>query len=236
MTQQARCVPDRPKIVRTRPEFRSRARNSCGQHCALSVQLSTPRALLLPSERPKLGLQQPAYRESKMLSRAVCAAIGLIVTAGLGTPAVSQDQLEPAEQLDPADGLVVDEIERQMDPDSRAALGQSAEFYADDFDITVEEATRRLLLQAELEDALAELEEVLHDRFVGAWIEHEPEYRGVRLTGNGGDVEGARPATAVGPSTWPRTSSGHRSPSIELSSSPSVQSGGRLAGSRDSGF
>jgi hypothetical protein len=95
-------------------------------------------------------------------------------------PAWAQDELAPAE------GRTVDELEGQPDPDSQLALRESAMAYAEDHGVSLEEATRRLRLQGELEAALTELEDELRDRFAGAWIEHEPQFRGVvRLTGQG---------------------------------------------------
>jgi hypothetical protein len=103
-----------------------------------------------------------------------------VVGIGAGMPAWAQDELAPAE------GRTVDELEGQPDPDSQLALRESAMAYAEDHGVSLEEATRRLRLQGELEAALTELEDELRDRFAGAWIEHEPQFRGVvRLTGQG---------------------------------------------------
>ena len=110
----------------------------------------------------------------------LAAVLGAVVGIGVGMPAWAQDELAPAE------GRTVDELEGQPDPDSQLALRESAMAYAEDHGVSLEEATRRLRLQGELEAALTELEDELRDRFAGAWIEHEPQFRGVvRLTGQG---------------------------------------------------
>jgi len=110
----------------------------------------------------------------------LAAVLGAVVGIGVGMPAWAQDELAPAE------GRAVDELEGQPDPDSQLALRESAMAYAEDHGVSLEEATRRLRLQGELEAALTELEDELRDRFAGAWIEHEPQFRGVvRLTGQG---------------------------------------------------
>jgi hypothetical protein len=114
-----------------------------------------------------------------------CAKGALYLVFGSLIGAVSSATLAQ-DQLGPAEGQVVDEIEGRPIPDVRAALRDSARAYSDDFGVSVEEATRRLRLQGELEDTLAALAEELRGRFAGAWIEHEPRLRGVvRLTGQG---------------------------------------------------
>jgi streptogrisin C len=118
--------------------------------------------------------------------RAYGATIAGLFVLSVGMPVWPQDQLAPA------DSRAVDEVEGQPDPSATTALRESAASYADDHGVSVEEATQRLRLQSDLEDALAELEKVLRDRFAGAWIEHEPRFRGVvRLTGQGLDVPDA---------------------------------------------
>ncbi|MFQ5526715.1 MAG: S1 family peptidase [Thermoanaerobaculia bacterium] len=59
-----------------------------------------------------------------------------------------------------------------------------ARSYAKDYDVSLEEAQRRLGLQGRVGEAMAKVEEMTRGRFAGAWIEHEPDFHVVvRLTG-----------------------------------------------------
>ena len=96
------------------------------------------------------------------------------------------------QQLGPDGGPTLDELEGPGAPDPSMALRDSAAIYADDHGVSIEEAMRRLRLQGDLEDALAEIERTLGDRVAGTWIEHDPELRGVvRVTGDAADARGA---------------------------------------------
>lgn len=107
----------------------------------------------------------------------------LVAAVLLSPPTYAQDQLAPA------DGIAVDELEGQPGAGIEEVLLETAKSYAADYGVGVDEAVRRLRLQGSLEDALAKLEIATRDRFAGAWIEHEPKFRGiVRLTGRGKEV------------------------------------------------
>ncbi len=97
---------------------------------------------------------------------------------------VQASELTTVDQLVPAEGTEADELEGQFDSGLEEQLMQSAQSYAVDHKVGVDEALRRLRMQGSLEDTLAKLEIAAGDRFAGAWIEHEPEFRAVvRLTG-----------------------------------------------------
>jgi streptogrisin C len=96
-----------------------------------------------------------------------------ITACSLALPAASQDMLGGAPES-PAG-----EFETQDDPGRRIAVEEAVAAYARDFDLNLEEAERRLMLQMELQDTLAEIEEAAGPRIDGAWIEHEPRLRAV---------------------------------------------------------
>ena len=89
------------------------------------------------------------------------------------------------DQLAPADGNTVDELESKPGDDSDELLVNHAKSYAADYNVSLDEAMRRLRLMETLEDTLSKLEVAARDRFAGAWIEHEPKLRAVvRLAGD----------------------------------------------------
>lgn len=101
-----------------------------------------------------------------------------IAVCSLALPALSQDLLGGSE------GSPSGEFEAQDDPGRRIALQEAIGSYAKDFGLNRDEAERRLMLQMELQDILASIEEAIGPRSGGVWIEHEPRLRGVvRLAG-----------------------------------------------------
>jgi len=84
------------------------------------------------------------------------------------------------------------EVEAPEDQPSRILEGMQlmdAGLYASTYNVTLDEAERRLRAQKFLGDSLAELEIALEDRFAGSWIEHEPEFQAVvRLVGNNKEI------------------------------------------------
>jgi hypothetical protein len=76
----------------------------------------------------------------------------------------------------------------------------AAELYTRAVDVDIAEARRRLANQDDLNTALGELRALAGDRFAGAWIEHEPDYRGVvRLSGPVGDQAALDAVVAAAP-------------------------------------
>jgi hypothetical protein len=68
---------------------------------------------------------------------------------------------------------------------SDAALADDAEYYVEDYDVTLTEAMRRLQLQAELGETRADLKKAAADRYAGEWLEHYPRFQLVlRVTGD----------------------------------------------------
>jgi hypothetical protein len=65
---------------------------------------------------------------------------------------------------------------------SMSATASEVSAYADAFDLTAEEAVRRLAIQDEAGDLEAVLAESMDESFAGLWIEHEPELRVVVAT------------------------------------------------------
>jgi hypothetical protein len=65
------------------------------------------------------------------------------------------------------------------------AIESDAQYYAEDFDVVLGEAIRRLDLQGRLQDQPIELEENESERFAGIFWEHEPDYRLVVLMTDG---------------------------------------------------
>jgi hypothetical protein len=69
-------------------------------------------------------------------------------------------------------------------PSPSASAHPDAAAYARDFGVSVEEATRRLNIQAELHPLRSSLASAIGNRWAGGWLEHEPEFRFVvRVTG-----------------------------------------------------
>ena len=66
------------------------------------------------------------------------------------------------------------------------ALGVDAQSYASDYDVTVEEARRRLNLQASVGSLDEELAANESATFAGLWIEHQPNFRIIALFINDG--------------------------------------------------
>jgi hypothetical protein len=52
-----------------------------------------------------------------------------------------------------------------------------AQYYADEFDVSLEEASSRLAMQESIGELGAALEQEQSETFAGLWIQHEPEYR-----------------------------------------------------------
>lgn len=119
-------------------------------------------------------------------------SLGIISATVLAASVVAVSlPVSAQEELRPGAGQTVKEGEGQPERGLQA-LRESAIAYSEDHHVSIEEATRRLRLQGDLEDALEELENALPESFAGAWIEHEPQFRGVvRLTGRGIDPSGA---------------------------------------------
>jgi hypothetical protein len=97
--------------------------------------------------------------------------------------------VQAQDQLSPGGGPVADELEVKDDPGRRLALREEAVAYAEDFDVTVEEAGRRLMRQEALQDVLARVQERLGREFAGAYIEHQPRLRGVVRLAEGAKVD-----------------------------------------------
>ena len=57
------------------------------------------------------------------------------------------------------------------------ALAQDAQWYADQYGVSLEEAINRLILQDEIGELGAEIESREADTLAGFWIQNEPEYR-----------------------------------------------------------
>ena len=57
------------------------------------------------------------------------------------------------------------------------ALAQDAQWYADQYGVSLEEAISRLMLQNTIGELGAEIESKEADTLAGFWIQHEPEYR-----------------------------------------------------------
>ncbi len=57
------------------------------------------------------------------------------------------------------------------------ALAQDAQWYADQYGVSLEEAINRLMLQVEIGELGTELESKEADTLAGIWIQHEPDYR-----------------------------------------------------------
>jgi streptogrisin C len=116
--------------------------------------------------------------------RLFSGTIGCLVAAALlSSPVHAADILAPPGEAP------VDELEVQAETRPADALLENARSYAADHGVEIDEAVRRLRLQGSLEDVLARLESAMGDRFAGAWIEHEPEFRAVvRLAGRNEEV------------------------------------------------
>jgi hypothetical protein len=71
--------------------------------------------------------------------------------------------------------------------------GGDAAAYAEQFDVSLDEAERRIALQPIAGDVIGRLESVHTDRLSGLWIEHRGEYRVVaRYTGSDEGLDAAR--------------------------------------------
>lgn len=110
---------------------------------------------------------------------AALATVAVLAQSTAGAGAQSNPDRDEAEPVSPEPVSPEPELS-----DSEAGA------YALDFDVTVEEAEERLAAQGELNVALSALRDLAGERLGGAWIEHEPELRGVvRLTGPVADQE-----------------------------------------------
>ncbi|PVE21925.1 hypothetical protein DC522_23975 [Microvirga sp. KLBC 81] len=118
-----------------------------------------------------------------MLNRGTVIAAAYIVTLTFG-PALAQDLLSPG------GGQVTDELEAKDDPGRREALQEGAITYAEDFNVTAEEAGRRLRQQEALQDVLATLRERVGSAGIaGSYIEHQPQLRGVVRLAEGANID-----------------------------------------------
>lgn len=117
-----------------------------------------------------------------MFARRIVIAAASVATLTFG-PAQAQDLLSPG------GGPVADELEVKDDPGRRLALHEEAVAYAEDFDVTVEEAGRWLMRQEALQDVLAGVQERLGRGFAGAYIEHQPRLRGVVRLAEGAKID-----------------------------------------------
>ncbi|MEX0781392.1 MAG: hypothetical protein WD557_02000 [Dehalococcoidia bacterium] len=80
------------------------------------------------------------------------------------------------------------------------APGGDAATYAEQFDVSLDEAERRMSLQPVAGEVMGKLESVHIDRLSGLWIEHGGEYRVVAwYTGGEGGLDEARAIAAAAP-------------------------------------
>lgn len=69
-------------------------------------------------------------------------------------------------------------------PSPSASAHPDAAAYAEAFNVSIEDATRRLTIQEEIDPLRASLQAAVGNRWAGGWLEHEPEFRFVvRVTG-----------------------------------------------------
>jgi len=126
----------------------------------------------------------------------VSLTVGLAILSSTSGPLMAQDieQLEPANNTIVANDLGHEHSSEAEKHDSHSHVNretpenmllEAANSYASDYKVAIDEATRRLHLQDSLDKTISKLEIAVGDRFAGAWIEHEPNYRAViRLVGD----------------------------------------------------
>lgn len=105
-------------------------------------------------------------------SRHLLVPVALAMMGSMTTfaPAAAEDDHDPVEA-------------RVLTPEE--SLREDAQQYAREFEVTLAEAERRLIIQSQLPPIFDSIERAAPDRFGGAWVEHQPEYRIVaRFTGN----------------------------------------------------
>lgn len=112
----------------------------------------------------------------KAFTTAACLALA-------APAALAQDTLGSSE------GSVAGEFEATDDPGREIALREVVSAYARDMGLRPDRARRQLLLQLELQDRLAEIEEALGDNLAGAWIEHKPRLRGMIRMAEGAQID-----------------------------------------------
>lgn len=84
---------------------------------------------------------------------------------------------------------IIPDLAESIEPPDDGALRHDATAYADHFNVSVEEAIRRLQIQKPAGELNAMLEEGEADTFAGLWIQHEPEFKIiVRFTRNGSET------------------------------------------------
>ena len=112
-----------------------------------------------------------------------------IVIAAASIAMLTFGPAQAQEQLSPGGGLVADELEIKEDDSRRLALREEATAYAEDFGLNVEEAERRLKRQEVLQNVLARVQERVGRGFAGAYVEHQPQLRGVVRLVEGANID-----------------------------------------------
>jgi streptogrisin C len=112
-----------------------------------------------------------------------------IVIAAASIAMLTFGPAQAQEQLSPGGGAVADELEIKEDHGRRLALREEATAYAEDFGLIVEEAERRLIRQEALQDVLARVQERVGRGFAGAYVEHQPQLRGVVRLVEGANID-----------------------------------------------
>lgn len=126
------------------------------------------------------------------LATASCRAGGVAPSPSFHTVSCPADGAGPSPRVDSEASqepvIPSPSAERSVHPDARS--------YAQEFGVSLDEATRRLNIQAQIDTS--PLRAAVGDRWAGGWLEHDPEFRYVvRLTG--ADVDAFEMMT----SGWP---------------------------------
>jgi len=98
----------------------------------------------------------------------------LLVTGGCSPSSAGPEDIPAECRIEPLDRL---SDEKSVMTESGEALNPSAQYYADDIGVDVEEAAYRLSLQESIGKLIACLSGEEKDTFAGLWIEHEPSYQ-----------------------------------------------------------
>ena len=128
----------------------------------------------------KRNPRHPTITTRRTASALVVAALVLAACSPSDEdPVTEPERTAEIDALGDDPGSTDDETEADDLAELESALREAAAAYANDFDVSEDEAVRRLRQQQALQDTLAAVEEALGEDYAGAYVEHQPEVRGV---------------------------------------------------------
>ena len=122
-------------------------------------------------------LRSPGIRERKMRRLSALAgalALGMLALAIVSGTLVAQTGPE-------------DSAESSQVLSKEEALARDAQSYASDYGVDLQEAVRRLELQAPIGELGAKLEQNEQGTYAGLWVQHQPDYRVIARFTQGGE-------------------------------------------------